>query len=160
MVEKSIENNKQECIFCKIAAGEASSYKVKEDEKFLAILDAFPSVKGQVLVIPKEHMGSDISDVYNTSIETFNAMMKFVMDTIDLMKKKLGVEMVVVVWEGMAVKHAHIKLYPVNDVSKSQIVKPPIGVFINGPYPGFTCTAPGPKLSDQELKDMQRKLRF
>ena len=40
-------------IFTKIISGEIPSYKIAEDDSFLAFLDAFPVVKGHTLVIPK-----------------------------------------------------------------------------------------------------------
>lgn len=46
---------KNDCIFCAIAAGEIPSFKVYEDDKFLAYLDINPFSEGHVLVIPKEH---------------------------------------------------------------------------------------------------------
>lgn len=49
-----------DCLFCKIVAGEIPSYKIRENDEFEAILDAFPEVKGQTLVIPKKHYDSDI----------------------------------------------------------------------------------------------------
>jgi histidine triad (HIT) family protein len=44
-----------DCIFCKIIAGELPSYKIYEDSSFVAILNRFPAAKGSVLLIPKEH---------------------------------------------------------------------------------------------------------
>ncbi|MFA5403361.1 MAG: HIT domain-containing protein, partial [Ignavibacteria bacterium] len=49
---------KEDCIFCKIIAGEIPSYKVYEDEDFIGILDIFPNTKGMTLLIPKEHYDS------------------------------------------------------------------------------------------------------
>ena len=43
------------CIFCKIAAGEIPSKTLYEDEKFRVILDLGPATRGHALVIPKEH---------------------------------------------------------------------------------------------------------
>ncbi len=45
----------QDCIFCKIVAGEIPSCKVYEDELTLAFMDIGPLVKGHTLVIPKQH---------------------------------------------------------------------------------------------------------
>ena len=45
----------QDCIFCKIVAGELPATKIYEDEDTLAFMDIGPVVKGHVLVIPKEH---------------------------------------------------------------------------------------------------------
>ncbi len=44
-----------ECIFCKIAAGEMPSTKVYEDNNVIAIMDIGPVAKGHTLVIPREH---------------------------------------------------------------------------------------------------------
>lgn len=44
-----------DCIFCKIAAGEIPCHKIYEDEAVLAFLDIGPVSKGHTLVIPKEH---------------------------------------------------------------------------------------------------------
>lgn len=46
---------KDDCIFCKIAAGEIPSSCVYEDEDFKAILDISPAAKGHVIIIPKNH---------------------------------------------------------------------------------------------------------
>jgi len=46
---------KNNCVFCAIAAGEIPSFKIYEDDKFLAYLDINPFSKGHTLVIPKEH---------------------------------------------------------------------------------------------------------
>ena len=42
------------CIFCKIAAGEIPSETVYEDEQFRAILDLGPASAGHTLILPKE----------------------------------------------------------------------------------------------------------
>lgn len=44
-----------DCIFCKIVAGQIPSNKVYEDEDVLAFLDIGPVSKGHTLLIPKKH---------------------------------------------------------------------------------------------------------
>ena len=46
---------KEDCIFCKIAAGEIPSATLYEDEDFRVILDIEPASKGHALILPKEH---------------------------------------------------------------------------------------------------------
>jgi len=46
----------ENCIFCKIIAGEIPSTKVYEDETILAFRDIAPQAPVHVLVIPKEHI--------------------------------------------------------------------------------------------------------
>ena len=45
-----------DCLFCKIAAGEIPSTKVYEDEQTLAFRDIAPQAPVHVLVIPKKHV--------------------------------------------------------------------------------------------------------
>ena len=48
----------QDCIFCKIIAGEIPSKKVYEDEHVYAFHDINPQAPVHVLVIPKRHISS------------------------------------------------------------------------------------------------------
>lgn len=52
------------CIFCKIAAGEIPALTLFEDEDVKVIFDAGPATKGHALVIPKTHAANvfEISD--------------------------------------------------------------------------------------------------
>jgi histidine triad (HIT) family protein len=47
-----------DCIFCKIAAGEISSVKVYEDAECVAFNDLSPQAPTHVLIIPREHVAS------------------------------------------------------------------------------------------------------
>lgn len=47
-----------DCIFCKIARGEAQASIVHQDEHVVAFRDAHPRAPLHVLVIPKEHVAS------------------------------------------------------------------------------------------------------
>lgn len=46
------------CVFCKIIAGEISSFKVYEDKNTLAFLDINPVNPGHTLVVPKKHFAN------------------------------------------------------------------------------------------------------
>jgi histidine triad (HIT) family protein len=43
------------CVFCKIVAGEIPTRVIMQNEKTMALLDAFPLAAGHSLVIPKSH---------------------------------------------------------------------------------------------------------
>lgn len=47
-----------DCLFCKIAAGEIPSTKVYEDEFVYAFLDIAPQAPFHAVIIPREHIGS------------------------------------------------------------------------------------------------------
>lgn len=53
---------KDDCIFCKIAAGEIPSQTVYEDDEFRVILDLGPATKGHALILPKEHF-KDVTEL-------------------------------------------------------------------------------------------------
>jgi histidine triad (HIT) family protein len=48
----------EECIFCRIVAGEVPSDIVYQDEDFLAFRDILPQAPTHVLIIPKTHITS------------------------------------------------------------------------------------------------------
>ena len=50
------------CLFCRIIAGEASAEVVHKDERCVAIRDVNPQAPMHVLIIPREHMDS-LNDV-------------------------------------------------------------------------------------------------
>ena len=60
----------ENCIFCKIAAGEIPSNKVYEDEKVLAFRDIDPQAPEHVLLVPKQHF----ANILEVDGETFAYM--------------------------------------------------------------------------------------
>lgn len=101
---------KDDCIFCKIVAGEIPSHQVYEDEDFLGLLDIFPSHRAQILVIPKEHHTSNFA-------ETDSEVLKQLVATGQTIAQKLhqkfsDLNRVQIVIEGFEVDHLHLKLYP------------------------------------------------
>lgn len=58
-----------DCIFCKIVAGDVPCFKVYEDEHTLAFMDINPANRGHALVIPKAHS----PDLYESPDETLAA---------------------------------------------------------------------------------------
>lgn len=44
-----------DCVFCRIVAGEIPSYTVHDGESVYAFLDANPLARGHTLVVPKDH---------------------------------------------------------------------------------------------------------
>lgn len=63
---------KDDCIFCKIAAGEIPSRKIYEDNDLIAIMDLNPTSKGHSLIIPKEHY----TNIYDIDEEIAAKVMK------------------------------------------------------------------------------------
>ncbi|MBQ7499940.1 MAG: histidine triad nucleotide-binding protein [Clostridia bacterium] len=64
----------EDCLFCKIAAGDIPSKKVYEDEKVYAFHDINPMAPVHVLVIPKQHIGS-LAEINGDNIDSVAAVM-------------------------------------------------------------------------------------
>lgn len=96
----------ENCIFCKIVAGEIPSYKVYEDENFLAFLDINPRAPGHVQIIPKKHH-QWVWDVPNVG-EYFEIARKIA----KAQQKAFETEMILCRVTGEEIPHAHIWVYP------------------------------------------------
>jgi histidine triad (HIT) family protein len=66
-----------DCIFCRIIAGEIPSEKVMEDDRFIAIRDAFPKAPVHVLVMPKQHIPS-LNEISQLTPESCLGMLEFI----------------------------------------------------------------------------------
>ena len=96
----------ENCIFCKIVKGEIPSYKVYEDENFLAFLDINPRAPGHVQIIPKKHYRW-VWDVPNVG-EYFEIAKKIAL----AQQKAFNTEMVLSRITGEEIEHAHIWVFP------------------------------------------------
>ena len=96
----------ENCIFCKIIAGEIPSRTIYEDDEFKVILDVNPASKGHALILPKEHS----ANIYEISEESLAKAMK--------LAKKLAGHMTEVLKcdngevAGQTVFHFHMHLIP------------------------------------------------
>lgn len=99
-----------ETIFTKIINGEISAYKIAEDEKFLAFLDAMPLVKGHTLVIPKKATDK----IFDIDSEDFKELFGFAQNVAKKIEKAIVCKRVGLAVVGLEVPHAHIHLIPLN----------------------------------------------
>ena len=67
-IENFVKQNQldhlQQCIFCSIAKGETSSFKIDENQDNIAILEINPLSKGHALIIPKKHLEKPPTSAY------------------------------------------------------------------------------------------------
>lgn len=101
----------ENCIFCKIIKGELPSFKIYEDDDYLALLDISQFTAGHTIVIPKRHVKSI------WELEDIGGFMK-VVQKIGRHYKDLGFEYVDVMVFGRLVHHLHVHLIPNNSDSK------------------------------------------
>lgn len=146
----------ENCIFCKIIRGEVDSIRIWEDDKFAAVLDVNPNMKGMALVLTKEHYDSYAFDM---SDRIFAEFMLAVKKVAKMLERGLEVTRVSMVMEGMGINHAHVKLYPLHGVTekfKEMWAKERI-YFEN--YEGYISTQLGPQADPEKLKELANKIK-
>jgi histidine triad (HIT) family protein len=65
----------EDCIFCKIVAGEIPAQIVAQDERTLTFMDIAPATRGHALVIPKRH-ATDLLEIETGELEAVAAAAK------------------------------------------------------------------------------------
>ena len=123
-------------LFSKIIAGEIPSYKIAENDRFLAFLDVFPLRPGHTLVIPKVEVDKffDLEDDYLSQILLFARPIAHAIEQA-FPCNRCGMSVV-----GIEIPHAHIHLIPVNSAND------------------LNFTQPKPRAMDAALKEVQQKI--
>lgn len=103
----------ENCIFCKIIAGDIPNFTVYEDDHTLAFLDIHPVTKGHVVVIPKVH-AEFLLDLNGEITKHFFLGVK---QTLERVEKTLCPDGFNVGWNhgksgGQAVPHLHVHILP------------------------------------------------
>ena len=103
----------QDCIFCKIVAGEIPSVKVYEDDFVYVFMDINPVQTGHTLIIPKDH-AENLWEIPEVDLNAVHAASQKI---VNAMKNALGpVSVAVVQLNGRAVNqvvmHYHLHLIP------------------------------------------------
>lgn len=132
---------KEQCIFCKIRKGEIPTNLLYVDSKCFVILDAFPSQRGHMLVISRDHHQNFLETPDPLSAHMFKVAKKFARKA----KLKLGatgVKLVVNIGKdaGQLVEHTHIHVLPSDHLIRQYSV------------------GPNPKLSEKEAEKLVKLL--
>jgi histidine triad (HIT) family protein len=141
-----------DCLFCRLIADQIPSHKIYEDERHIAVLDIFPSVRGQALVLPKKHLSSY---VFALDDADYSALMRASREVALLIDRTLGTIRTCMVMEGMEVDHAHIKLYPIHAILRHTATET---IDLNQ-YPGYLSTLHGERMPDAELAEIAAAFR-
>lgn len=107
-------------IFSKIVSGELPSYKVAEDDHYLAFLDIQPLAEGHVLVIPKK----ETDYIFDIEDQEYAGLWKFAKKVAHGLGKAIPCKRVGIAVIGLEVPHAHIHLVPLQAVSDIDFSRP------------------------------------
>ena len=101
-------------IFSKIISGELPSYKVAEDDRFLAFLDVNPNAKGHTLCIPK----MEINKIFDMDEEHYLSLMQFSRKVAKALEKTVECKRIGMAVIGLEVPHVHVHLIPLNEMDE------------------------------------------
>ncbi len=137
----------QDCLFCKIAAGEVPAHILHEDAHVMAFLDLHPIREGHALVIPKQHViwFEDLPEPLATRVTTVAQRIA------RAMKRLYSVERVSMFYTGIHVPHAHahvVPMYHVHDVTSQ--------VYMTE---GADSYATPPRLAPERMQEIASGLR-
>lgn len=135
----------EECLFCKIIAGEIPSEEIYSDGDFLAFLDINPRNPGHTLVIPRKH--------YNTIMEMPDSeladLIKIVKEIAVAVKKGTNADGISIGQSneraaGQVIPHVHFHVIP---------------RFLNEGPPGLESIIPTKKLTPEIMKKLTETIK-
>jgi histidine triad (HIT) family protein len=112
-VAASEDKDVNDCLFCRIIAGQSAAERVYESEGAVAFLDVIPAARGHTLVVPKVHAAT-LTDLDDESAGQLFRAVKAVMTKLD---KALHPNAFHVGWNhgsaaGQHVFHLHVHILP------------------------------------------------
>jgi len=106
-------------IFTKIVSGEIPSYKIAEDDNYLAFLDINPNTKGHTLVIPKK----EINKLFDLDQKEYLDLMSFSYRVAKAIEKTIPCKRIGMSVIGLEVPHVHVHLIPINTMNNMRFVE-------------------------------------
>ena len=100
-------------LFTKIIQGEIPSYKVAENEHFLAFLDINPNAKGHTLCIPKK----EENKLFDLDEDTYKNLLLFSRKVAIALEKTVPCKRVGMAVIGLEVPHVHVHLIPLQEMA-------------------------------------------
>jgi len=123
-------------IFSKIINGEIPSYKIAENEQFIAFLDIFPVQYGHTLVVPK----IEVDKIFDVPDSYLSNLLLFAKPIAHAIEQAFNCNRVNIITVGLEVPHAHVHLLATNTIHDVDLSKPKL------------------KLSAEELQSIQQKI--
>jgi histidine triad (HIT) family protein len=146
------------CLFCQIATGSITARIFWDSETHVAFLTPYPNTPGFTVVASRAHLQSDIFGLDDVDFEAICSAAKQVSG---LLRTRLEVARVGCVFEGYGINHAHVKLVPMHGIASGPwepISSADTDRKFYESYPGFIASHDGPRMDDNSLDEVFRKL--
>jgi len=145
------------CLFCKIAKGEVTSWIIWESDLHIAFLTPYANTPGFTVVATKQHQNSDIFTLSTSELCSLIGAAQIVSQ---LINSRLNVKRTALIAEGMGINHTHIKLVPLYGIPEGDWI--PINSTLEvtfTTYPGYVSSHDGPRVKDSELDRIAEIIR-
>jgi len=106
-------------IFTKIINGDIPSYKVAENEDFIAFLDVNPNAKGHTLVVPKK----EENKIFDLKEDAYLKLMQYTYKVAKAIEKAVPCERIGMTVIGLEVPHVHVHLIPLHSMADATFSK-------------------------------------
>ena len=149
---------KDDCTFCKIAAGEEPAHRIWEDEKHVAFLSIFPNTKGFSVVIPKDHYSSYLFDLPDQVVSDLVHAAGKVAKLLDTKLEDVG--RTGMIFEGFGVNHLHAKMFPMHGTKADEWAERKVNVdkYFDA-YEGYISSHDYKRASDEELAALAKVIK-
>ncbi|WEW54613.1 hypothetical protein PRK78_000033 [Emydomyces testavorans] len=137
-------------LFARIVRGELQQWRVWEDEHHVAFLTPFANTPGFTVLVPREHLSSDIFSIKG---ESFSRLMTAARTVGTILKRAFEIAQCGMIFEGFEIDYAHVKLIPIQQTGlangdltdDSSIVE--VAPF-HKTYQGYVSSLGGPLFTD------------
>jgi histidine triad (HIT) family protein len=126
-----------ECLFCRIASGEARSEIIYKDHQVIGLMDICPIRPGHVQIIPRQHFAyfEDLLDAIASRIIHLGQRLSRVM------KALYGVPRVAFLFSGGDHAHAHAHVVPLHEKTDITSLRYIAGEVVRAPSEELAATA-------------------
>lgn len=138
-------------LFARIVRGELPQSRVWEDEDHVAFLTPYANTLGFTVLVPRTHLSSDI---FSLGFMEYSSLVRSAYSVAQILKSALGLRRCGMIFEGMEIDYAHIKLVPIHEkegiLENSNHHSPITQSAFEENYAGYVTSQDGPLTKDAE----------
>lgn len=152
-------HSKQDCLFCKMVAGEIPYHEIYQDKDHLAFLTIFPNTDGATVVIPKNHHGSSAFEQDDVVLQNLIIATKKTAQILTNYYEDVG--RCGMVFEGFGVDHLHAKLFPLHgtNLKNWKPIESEVKKDFYKTYPGYICSNDSNMADNDMLAKLAQDIR-
>ncbi len=138
-------------LFARIVRRELPQSRVWEDEQHVAFLTPFANTPGFTVLVARAHLPSDI---FSLEFRDYSSLVRSAYSVAQTLKSSLGLRRCGMIFEGLEIDYAHVKLIPIHEKEEvqelSKVGSPITQSVYEKKYTGHVTSQNGPLTNDAE----------